>query len=164
MSHQQKPRPNGCSFPRHFLFFCRNKLFALKVDRNQYTRQQLRFLFCRGRQYQFFTRVCTYVQRGSKYCFVVVLVVVLLFLVTLVRILHFRPISPCFQLLPGSLAQEPSLAALPCSLARQPCPAALPGSQPCRKVCKLFYGRRPACMQYCILLLGRQFSSSFPRN
>jgi hypothetical protein len=52
-----------------------------------------------------------------------------------------------------------------------PCNAALPGSlahQPCRKVCKLFYGRRPACMhacmQYWILLLGRQFSSSFPRN
>jgi hypothetical protein len=52
--------------------------------------------------------------------------------------------------------------------ARQPCPAAMPGSlstfqaalpaglarQPCRKVRKLFYGRRPACMQYCILLLG----------
>jgi hypothetical protein len=48
-----------------------------------------------------------------------------------------------------------------------PCNAALPGSlahQPCRKVCKLFYGRMPACMQYCILLLGRQFSLSFPRN
>jgi hypothetical protein len=63
----------------------------------------------------------------------------------LVRILHFRPISPCFQLLsilchcmhltlPGSLALQPCPAALPGSLARQPCPAALPGSlarQPC---------------------------------
>jgi DMSO reductase anchor subunit len=37
-----------------------------------------------------FTRVCTYVQRGSKLCFVVVVVVVLLLLgETLVRILNY---------------------------------------------------------------------------
>jgi hypothetical protein len=54
-----------------------------------------------------FTRVCTNVQRGSKFCFVVVV----LGADTLIRILHFRPISPCFQhitplnaALPGSLA------------------------------------------------------------
>jgi hypothetical protein len=83
-----------------------------------------------------FTRVCTYVQRGSKNCFVVVVLVVL---GTLVRILHFRPISPCFQLLsilchcmhitlPDSLTRQPCPAALPGSPARQPCPAALAGS------------------------------------
>jgi hypothetical protein len=48
-----------------------------------------------------FTRVGTYVQRGSKFCFVVVDLVLLG--ETLVRIVA-------------------------CSLARQPCPAAFPGS------------------------------------
>jgi hypothetical protein len=111
------------------------------------------------RSLSLFTRVGTYVQLGSKFCFVVLV----LGADTFIKILQYCPISPCFQTcngnmdLPGSLC----LAALP----GQPCPVALPGSlarQPCRKVCKLFYGRRPACMQYCILLLGRQFSSSFP--
>jgi hypothetical protein len=74
---------------------------------------------------QIFTRVGTYVQRGSKFCFVVVL----LGADTLLKFLNYCPISPCIQqpcpaALPGSLA----LAALPGSLARQPCPAALPGS------------------------------------
>jgi hypothetical protein len=72
----------------------------------------------------FFTRVGTYVQRGSKFCFVVVLLVVvgeslikillylpILFnftmLSSLLKILHYCPISPCIQ---------------------QPCPAGLPGS------------------------------------
>jgi hypothetical protein len=86
----------------------------------------------RGRQDLFiFIRVGTYVQRGSKNCFVVVV----LLLGTLVRILHYCPISqPCPAALPGSLARQPCPAALPGSLARQPCPAALPGSlarQPC---------------------------------
>jgi hypothetical protein len=54
-----------------------------------------------------------------------------------------------------TLAMQPCPSALPGSLARKPCPAALPGPaalpvslarQPCRKVCKLFYRRRPACM------------------
>jgi nucleoside permease NupC len=94
-----------------------------------------------------FTRVGTYVQRGSKFCFVVVVVVLvvvgeslikillylpILFNITmlssLLKILHYCPISPCIQqpcsaALPGSLARQ----RLPGSLARQPCPAALPG-------------------------------------
>jgi hypothetical protein len=76
-----------------------------------------------------------FVRRGSKFCFVVVVVV----LGTLLRILHYCPISPCFQhiapwpmacihALPSSIARQPCPAALPGSLARQPCPAALPGS------------------------------------
>jgi hypothetical protein len=74
----------------------------------------------------FFTRVGTYVQRGSKFCFVV-----LLGSDTLLKCLHYCPISPCIQrpcpaALPGSLAPA---ALLGSSLARQqPCPAALPGS------------------------------------
>jgi hypothetical protein len=97
----------------------------------------------------FFTRVCTFVQRESKFCVVVVVVLVVVVLVlvaaNLLRIRHFRPISPCFQLLsilchcmhvtlPGSLARKPCPEDLPGSLARQPCPATLPGSlarQPC---------------------------------
>jgi hypothetical protein len=55
-----------------------------------------------------------YVQRGSKYCFVV-----LVLGESLVRILHFRPISSCFQLL--CILH----VAFPSSLARQPCPARL---------------------------------------
>jgi hypothetical protein len=62
--------------------------------------------------------VGTYVQRGSKYCFVVVL------LGTLVRILHFRPISPYFQLL--SILCHCMHVTLPGSLARQPCPIVRP--------------------------------------
>jgi hypothetical protein len=79
----------------------------------------------------------TYVQCGSKFCFVVVL----LGADTLLKILHYCPILPCFQHiaplhapLPGSLARQPCPAALPGSLARQPCPVALPGNlslQPC---------------------------------
>jgi hypothetical protein len=82
----------------------------------------------------------TFVQRGSMFCFVV-LVLVLVLADTLLRILHFCPISPCFQHitplhapLPCRLARQPCPAALPGSLARQPCPAALPSSlarQPC---------------------------------
>jgi hypothetical protein len=55
------------------------------------------------------TRVGTYVQRGSKFCFVVVLLVLLVVVVgeSLIKILHYCPISPCIQ---------------------QPCPAALTGS------------------------------------
>jgi hypothetical protein len=68
----------------------------------------------------------------------------------------------CPVALPASLAQQPCPAALPGSLARQHCPAALPGSL-AEKFASYFtaVGR---CMQHCILLLGRQFSSSFPRN
>jgi hypothetical protein len=99
--------------------------------------------------------------QSKKFCFVVVVVLVL---VTLLRILHYCPISPCFQ----HIAPLHCLAALPDSLARQPCPEALPGSIDClaalqkyykvnnrpsrrvasrsfvRQNCKLFYGRRPS--------------------
>jgi hypothetical protein len=58
----------------------------------------------------------------------------------------------------------PCNAALPGSFARQPCPPALPTSL-AEKFASCFTAvGRHACMQYCILLLGRQFSSSFPRN
>jgi hypothetical protein len=61
-----------------------------------------------------FTRVGTYVQRGSKFCFVVVVLLLILVLTdTFPRILHFGPISPWFQhiaplhaTLPGSLARQ----------------------------------------------------------
>jgi hypothetical protein len=66
-----------------------------------------------------FLPACTFVQRGSKNCFVVV---VLLLGATLVRILHYCPISPCFQHI------APLHAVWPGHLARQPCPAALPTS------------------------------------
>jgi hypothetical protein len=61
------------------------------------------------------------------FCFVVVVVIVVVVVVvvladTLLRILHYCPISPCFQHI------APLHVPLPCSLARQPCPAALPGS------------------------------------
>jgi hypothetical protein len=89
----------------------------------------------------FFTRVGTYVQRGSKFCFVVVVVVVVLLLVvgeSLIKILLYLPIcsiSPCFRHCSkyciiilfhhafSSLARQPCPAGLPGSLARQPCPA-----------------------------------------
>jgi hypothetical protein len=64
-----------------------------------------------------FTRVGTYVQRGSKFCFVV-----LLGADTLLKFLHYCPISPCIQ--------QPCPAALPQprpgSLAPQPCSAVRP--------------------------------------
>jgi hypothetical protein len=92
-----------------------------------------------------FTRVGTYVQRGSKFCFVVV---VFLGADTLLKFLHYCPISPCIQqpcpaALPGSLARQPCPAALPGSIARQPCPAAMPGSltrQPCPAVRPILTG------------------------
>jgi hypothetical protein len=64
--------------------------------------------------WSFFTRVGTYVQRGSKFCFVVVLLVG----ESLIKILHYCPISPCFQHI-----FAPLHTALPGSLARA-CPAA----------------------------------------
>jgi hypothetical protein len=99
-----------------------------------------------------FTCVCTFVQRGSKFCFVVLLVAA-----NLLRILHFRPISPCFQLLSilchcmhvtllGCLARQTCLTALPGRLDRQPCPAALPGSvarQPCPAALPASLARQP---------------------
>jgi hypothetical protein len=43
--------------------------------------------------YWIFTRVGTYVQRGSKFCFVVLVIGTEI----LIKILHYCPISPCFQ-------------------------------------------------------------------
>jgi hypothetical protein len=83
-----------------------------------------------------FTRVGTYVQRGSKICFVVLLVLVLVLADTLSRILQHCPISPCFQhIIAYSLARQPC-ARLPGSLARA-CPAALRALawQPCARCC-----------------------------
>jgi hypothetical protein len=112
----------GCSsvFDLEVLFY-RVKKYFLKIL-NIFTRE-------RSSKGLLFARVGTYVQRGSKFCFVVLLVLA----DTLIRILYFRPISPCFQHI------APLHAALPCSLALQPCPAVLSGSlarQPCRKVAK----------------------------
>jgi hypothetical protein len=127
-------------------------------------------------------RVGTYLQRGSKFCFVVVV------LGTLLRMLHYCPISPCFQhfapwhaplhclaalpgslarqpcpaalpaVLPGSLAWQPCLAALSGSLARQPCTVALPGSldrHPCPVALPGSLTRQPC---------RNTTSLSFPRN
>jgi hypothetical protein len=90
-----------------------------------------------------FLPACTYVQRGSTICFVVVLLVLLVVLAdTLIRILHYCPISPCFQHIIAplhtalrALARQPC-ACLPGSLARA-CPAALHAHarQPCARCC-----------------------------
>jgi hypothetical protein len=72
--------------------------------------------------------------------------------------------QPCPAALPGSLARQTCPVALPASLARQPCPAALPASLAEKFASCFTVVGRHACMQYCILLLGRQFSSNFPRN
>jgi hypothetical protein len=56
---------------------------------------------------------------------------------TLLKVLHYCPISPCFQHIApfhASLHDNLEPAALPGSLARQPCTAALPGS-PARQAC-----------------------------
>jgi hypothetical protein len=63
-----------------------------------------------------------------------------------------------------TLAMQPCLTALPDSLARQSCPAVLPGSL-AEKFASCFTAvGRHACMQYCILLLGRAGSlvQAFP--
>jgi hypothetical protein len=63
-----------------------------------------------------FTRVGTYVQRGSKFCFVVVVV-----------LLGVTVIAQNIALLANfTIIQQPSSAALLSSLARQPSSAALP--------------------------------------
>jgi hypothetical protein len=70
-----------------------------------------------------FTRVGTYVQRGSKFCFVLLGVRVIAQNIALLS--NFTMHS---AVVPGSLARQPCPAAFPGSLARQPCPAALPSS------------------------------------
>jgi hypothetical protein len=84
-----------------------------------------------------FTCVGTYVQRGSKFCFVV-LVGVTDIAQNTALLSNFTMLSayctiactfarqPCPAALPGSLARQPCPAALPSSLARQPCPADSP--------------------------------------
>jgi hypothetical protein len=93
------------------------------------------FLLLRSRV---FTRVCTYVQRGSKFWFVV-----LVLADTLLRIyLHYCPISPCAAFSILHQCMHPCHAAFPGSLVRQPCPAALPGSlarQPCQAALQKYY-------------------------
>jgi hypothetical protein len=82
-----------------------------------------------------------YVHRGSKFCFVVLL----LLGATLVRI-HYCLISPCFQ----------HIAPLPGSLLRQPCiniTSLITGRRPAEL--QAFYGRGPACS---IAYFYRQFS------
>jgi hypothetical protein len=102
-----------------------------------------------------FTRVGTYVQRGSKFCFVVLVVVLVLVVAdTLIRILHYCPISPCFQhIIAYSLARQPC-ARLPGSLARA-CPAALRAlaRQPCAR---LPGSLARACLAALRALLSRQ--------
>jgi hypothetical protein len=105
------------------------------------------------------------VQYSSKYC----IIVQFHHAFSILHQLH-APLQcslarqPCPAALPASLARQPCPPALPASLARQPCPPALPASLG-EKLASCFTAvGRHACMQYCILLLGRQFSSSFPRN
>jgi hypothetical protein len=84
-------------------------------------------------------RVGTYVQRGSKFCLVVVVVGVTF----IAPILHYCQISPynmhsAYFNIACSLARQPYPASLPGILARHPCPASLlPGSFS-RQPCKLF--------------------------
>jgi hypothetical protein len=91
-----------------------------------------------------FTRVGTYVQRGSKFCFVVLVVLVgvtdiaqnTALLSNFTMLSAYCTIASTFArqycpaALPGSLARQPCPAALSCSLVRQPCPAALTASLP----------------------------------
>jgi hypothetical protein len=94
-----------------------------------------------------FTRVGTYVQRGSQFCFVVLLVLEVTDIAQNTALLsNFTMLSsyctiactfarqPCPAALPGRLARQTCPADLPGRLARHTCQAALPGSlarQPC---------------------------------
>jgi hypothetical protein len=123
--------------------------------------------------FELFTRVGTYVQRGSKFCFVVLVVLVgvtdiaqntaLLSNFTMLpaycTIAYTFARQSCPAALPGSLARQPCPAALPGSLARQPCPAALPGSlvlQPCPAALPGSLARQP-----CPAALTASLPSSF---
>jgi hypothetical protein len=75
---------------------------------------------------------------------VVVVVVLVVIADTLIRILHFRPSSPCFQHI------APLHAALSGGLVRQPCPAALQKSYKL-----LITSSRPAELQAFLTAVGR---------
>jgi hypothetical protein len=82
------------------------------------------FFRCPTRENNVYTRVGTYMQRGSKFCFILVLAD------TLIKILplyNYNMLS-AYCTIACRLARQPCPAAFPSSLARQPCPAALPGS------------------------------------
>jgi hypothetical protein len=107
-----------------------------------------------------FLPACTYVQRGSKFCFVLVLGDTLIKLQWQDTKLQWQDTKmqwqdtklqqqdngaycslarqPCPAALPGSLARQPCPEALPGSLARQPCPAAL-HRQPCPAALQKYY-------------------------
>jgi hypothetical protein len=115
------------------------------------------------------------VQRESKFCFVLLVLLVGTECCIFDQFYHTFSCSaycniacslarqPCPAALPDSLARQPCPAALPGSLATQPCPAALPGSlaqqscplalpsslarKPCRNITSLITGRRPAELQ-----------------
>jgi hypothetical protein len=70
-----------------------------------------------------------FTRRGSRFCFVVVVIVGIL-LSNFTRPCMLSAVLPCPAALPGSLTRQPCPAALLSSLARQPCPAALSGSLP----------------------------------
>jgi hypothetical protein len=118
-----------------------------------------------------FNRVGTYVQRESKFCFVVVVVLADTYTNTAL-LSNFTMLSAYCTIASGSLARQPCPAALPGSLARQPCPAALPGSlarQPCPAALQKYYkfnnsSRIASLFTACSITYGRQFSSSFHRN
>jgi hypothetical protein len=85
---------------------------------------------------------------GLAFALLLMHVVVLVGAYTLLKILHYCPIPPCFQAsayctVACSLAQQPFPAALPGtlpdSLSRQPFPAAF------QKVTNLITGQMPAC-------------------
>jgi hypothetical protein len=123
----------------------------------------------------FYPRFFTRVQRGSKFCFVVLLLGVTVIAQNIALLSNFTMHSaallgslarqPCTTGFPSSLARQPCPAALPGSLARQPCPAALPGSlarqfdqfrpnlmcalAPQSPLCTTLAGHQTACARCC---------------
>jgi hypothetical protein len=111
-----------------------------------------------------FTRVGTYVQRGSKFCFVLLLLGVRVIAQNIALLSNFIMHSAALPGSPGHLARPPCPAALPGSLARQPCPAALPGSL-ARQLCPATLPgclARPPCPAALPGSLARQFNQFRP--
>jgi hypothetical protein len=111
------------------------------MSHNQIWKTLLGKIFLEVNLYFNFTRIGTYIQRGSKICFVVVVVVEVIDIAQNTALLSnfhhaFSILHHCMQLcpaaLPDSLARQPLPTALPVSLARQDCQAALPGSLACQ--------------------------------